>query len=101
MPVLRVGGGMIVAMAGWKLLHTSDDESDGTTWTVPQHTPLSLRTKAFYPITLPIMVGPGAMVVTIALVAWMADRFAGEAAPIRAQACGDQSPAARLNTMAA
>jgi multiple antibiotic resistance protein len=67
MPVLRVGGGMIVAMAGWKLLHTSDDESGSTASATPQHTPLSLRTKAFYPITLPITVGPGSIAVAIAL----------------------------------
>lgn len=67
MPVLRVGGGMIVAMAGWKLLHASDDESDNTAASTLQHSPLSLRTKAFYPITLPITVGPGSIAVTIAL----------------------------------
>jgi multiple antibiotic resistance protein len=67
MPVLRVGGGMIVAMAGWKLLHTSDDESGDSDSTVRQHSPLSLRTKAFYPITLPITVGPGSIAVAIAL----------------------------------
>jgi multiple antibiotic resistance protein len=67
MPVLRVGGGMIVAMAGWKLLQSADDESEGTTSTLPQHTSLSLRTKAFYPITLPITVGPGSIAVAIAL----------------------------------
>jgi multiple antibiotic resistance protein len=66
MPVLRVGGGMIVAMAGWKLLHASDDEQ-GAGGGACQHSPLSLRTKAFYPITLPITVGPGAIAVAIAL----------------------------------
>ena len=66
MSVLRVGGGMIVAMAGWKLLHATDEEpcSDDTT---TQHSSLSLSTKAFYPITLPITVGPGAIAVAIAL----------------------------------
>jgi multiple antibiotic resistance protein len=67
MPVLRVGGGMIVAMAGWKLLHASDDEQSNSDAQIPQHSPLSLRTKAFYPITLPITVGPGSIAVAIAL----------------------------------
>jgi multiple antibiotic resistance protein len=67
MPVLRVGGGMIVAMAGWKLLHASDDEQNGTDGGANPHSALSLRTKAFYPITLPITVGPGAIAVAIAL----------------------------------
>ena len=47
MSVLRVGGGMIVAMAGWKLLHASDDEQDGSNAQMAEHPPLSLRTKAF------------------------------------------------------
>jgi multiple antibiotic resistance protein len=67
MPVLRVGGGIIVAMAGWKLLHASDDEQGCTDAKTPQYTVLSLRTKAFYPITLPITVGPGSIAVAIAL----------------------------------
>jgi multiple antibiotic resistance protein len=66
MPVLRVGGGMIVAMAGWKLLHAADNEQ-GCAEQDKQHSVLSLRTKAFYPITLPITVGPGAIAVAIAL----------------------------------
>jgi multiple antibiotic resistance protein len=67
MPVLRVGGGAIVAMAGWKLLHASDDEQNNANAAPLQHSALTLRTKAFYPITLPITVGPGSIAVAIAL----------------------------------
>ena len=64
-PVLRVAGGIVVAMAGWGLLQAPDDES-------PEPAPkprsdASLRAKAFYPLTLPITVGPGAIAVAIAL----------------------------------
>ncbi|WP_250529872.1 MarC family protein [Caballeronia sp. ATUFL_F1_KS4A] len=65
-PVLRVAGGFVVAMAGWSLLQTPDDD-DGAE---PAPTPrggASLRAKAFYPLTLPITVGPGAIAVAIAL----------------------------------
>jgi multiple antibiotic resistance protein len=67
MSVLRVGGGMVVAMAGWKLLHASDDEHNENNVPAAQISALSLRTKAFYPITLPITVGPGSIAVAIAL----------------------------------
>lgn len=67
MAILRVGGGMIVAMAGWKLLHASDEDPNSADVSAPQHNALSLRTKAFYPITLPITVGPGSIAVAIAL----------------------------------
>ncbi|SAK96142.1 antibiotic resistance protein [Caballeronia calidae] len=65
-PVLRVAGGLVVAMAGWTLLQAPDDDD------APESAPrprsgASLRAKAFYPLTLPITVGPGAIAVAIAL----------------------------------
>ncbi|WP_244817897.1 MarC family protein [Caballeronia sp. Lep1P3] len=63
--VLRVAGGIVVAMAGWGLLQAPDDDS-----AEPAPKPrsgASLRAKAFYPLTLPITVGPGAIAVAIAL----------------------------------
>lgn len=68
LPILRVGGGIIVAMAGWKLLHASDDEhGDADISKQPAHSPQTLKIKAFYPLTLPITVGPGSIAVAIAL----------------------------------
>ena len=64
-PVLRVAGGLVVAVAGWRLLQegsTKDlDETDE---------PIS-RTKlvdqTFYPLTLPLTTGPGTIAVVISL----------------------------------
>jgi len=65
-PVLRVAGGLVVAMAGWGLLQAPDD--DDATETAPRpRSGATLRAKAFYPLTLPITVGPGAIAVAIAL----------------------------------
>lgn len=65
-PVLRVAGGIVVATAGWRLLEAPDDtwdtESDGEAPPVKhKHNP------TFYPLTLPLTVGPGAIAVAIAL----------------------------------
>ncbi|CAB3756367.1 MarC family protein [Paraburkholderia humisilvae] len=68
-PVLRVAGGIVIAAAGWSLLQapTEDDpEKDAPLATGIEHG-ASLRAKAFYPLTLPITVGPGAISVAIAL----------------------------------
>jgi multiple antibiotic resistance protein len=64
-PVLRVAGGIVIAMAGWNLLQapTDDDIEE-----VPRPVrPSSLRAKAFFPLTLPMTVGPGSISVAIAL----------------------------------
>jgi multiple antibiotic resistance protein len=63
-PALRVAGGLIVAMAGWRLLQQGDDRDAHAH--DPQHL-RSLRLQAFYPLTLPLTVGPGAIAVAIAL----------------------------------
>src|SRR3954470_14694775 len=65
-PVLRVAGGYIVAVAGWRLLHegshndveASDEERD------PR---VNLLDKAFYPLTLPLTTGPGTIAVVISI----------------------------------
>nr|WP_199044987.1 MarC family protein [Dyella sp. ASV24] len=68
-PVLRVAGGMIIAVAGWNLLQKPDeDDSNEKTQDIKKPTPgASLDAKAFYPLTLPLMVGPGSISVAIAL----------------------------------
>jgi multiple antibiotic resistance protein len=69
MPVLRVAGGLVVAVAGWNLLQAPADdgsESDAQQEASVPHG-ASLRARAFYPLTLPITVGPGSIAVAIAL----------------------------------
>ena len=68
-PVLRVAGGIIIGTAGWRLLESSaEDERERESRTAPDNVrAASLRAKAFYPLTLPITVGPGGIAVAIAL----------------------------------
>lgn len=67
-PVLRVAGGLVVAKAGWDLLQSASsvDDRRGGRAAQPVREP-SLRSRAFYPLTLPITVGPGSISVAIAL----------------------------------
>ena len=66
--VLRVAGGVVIAAAGWNLLQTSDDESgEAARPEALSAREDSLRRKAFYPLTMPVTVGPGAISVAIAL----------------------------------
>lgn len=75
-PVLRVAGGLVVAAAGWKLLqsparvdHTSAAAVGraGVDAVPDVKGDVSLADQAFFPLTLPITVGPGSIAVAIAL----------------------------------
>src|SRR5271156_2802591 len=56
LPVVQVGGGLIVIATGWVLLKQRDDEKHDVHRTVqPQDT----FEHAFYPLTMPLTVGPG------------------------------------------
>jgi len=67
LPVVQVGGGLVVIAAGWKLLNGGDD--DGKTAETPaKPLPASyLSRRAFYPLTMPLTVGPGSISVAIAV----------------------------------
>jgi multiple antibiotic resistance protein len=68
-PVLRVAGGLVIGMAGWNLLQKPDEEDSGDETQALQvrKNESSLAAKAFYPLTLPLTVGPGSIAVAIAL----------------------------------
>jgi multiple antibiotic resistance protein len=64
-PALRVGGGLVIAVAGWRLLNAKPGVRDADV--ALENTPEGLRTAAFYPLTMPLTTGPGTIAVTIAL----------------------------------
>ena len=64
-PVLRVAGGFIVAVAGWKLLNEgSQKELEASADAVSRTDSLD---QAFYPLTWPLTTGPGTIAVVISL----------------------------------
>jgi multiple antibiotic resistance protein len=64
-PAVQVGGGLIVCAVGWSFLMTpgSPAISDRTSTADPD----MLSQRAFYPLTLPLTVGPGSISVAITL----------------------------------
>ncbi len=65
-PVVQVGGGLLVMSAGWKIVNQSDE--DETRENVHRNVDMrDLFSKAFYPLTLPLTVGPGSISVAITL----------------------------------
>ena len=60
---MQVGGGLIVVSTGWALLrHSDDDATEGAK--SPCNKSHYMR-QAFYPLTLPLTVGPGSISVAI------------------------------------
>jgi multiple antibiotic resistance protein len=63
LPVVRVAGGLVVATFGWRLLHAPEEpdvdhpKADSTGPTID----------AFYPLTMPLTVGPGSISVAVTL----------------------------------
>ncbi len=62
-PVVQLAGGLVVAALGWKLLGEAGDEADAA----PAPSDAASEARAFYPLTLPLTVGPGAISVAITI----------------------------------
>lgn len=63
-PVIQVGGGLLVCALAWRLLH-SDEAADQVT--IRMRSSEELAARAFYPMTLPLTVGPGSISIAITL----------------------------------
>lgn len=65
LPVVQVGGGLVVISTGWSMLKRRDeDERNEVKKTI--YPPDTFR-QAFYPMTLPLTVGPGSISVALTL----------------------------------
>jgi multiple antibiotic resistance protein len=65
LPVVQVGGGMVVIATAWSLLNRKDE--DWRHESKHPARPSDLSRPAFYPLTLPLTVGPGSISVAITL----------------------------------
>jgi multiple antibiotic resistance protein len=65
LPVVQVGGGLIVISTGWAMLNQKDGNDRATAGRTVHCT--DALGDAFYPLTLPLTVGPGSISVAITL----------------------------------
>jgi len=63
LPVVRIAGGLVVTVFGWKLLNA--EERPGGSGAPPEGAVAGID--AFYPLTMPLTVGPGSISVAITL----------------------------------
>ncbi len=62
LPVVRIAGGLVVTAFAWRMLHSGDEIDHAKVPVRPQG-----LAEAFYPLTMPLTVGPGSIAVAIAL----------------------------------
>ena len=77
-PIVQVAGGLVVCSIAWSLLHEPDNPPalhDESRRVVSSE---DLRRRAFYPLTMPLTVGPGSISVAIALGANESQTVGGE-----------------------
>jgi len=65
LPVVQLGGGIVLAAMGWRMLN-EDGRSDGQSAS-PAPDKTKLDQEIFYPLTFPISAGPATLVVTLTL----------------------------------
>jgi len=95
LPVVQVGGGLIVMSAGWAMLNQKDAPHDRgpVSRNIAPHDVLK---DAFYPLTLPLTVGPGSISVAITLGANEPHQLRANLVAILAAAIGSAFVAATI-----
>ena len=61
LPIVRIAGGLLLTGLGWKLLNADPDPDHAAAKNSP------VEPESFYPLTMPLTVGPGCMAIAITL----------------------------------
>jgi multiple antibiotic resistance protein len=72
-PIVRVGGGLLVIANGWRLLN-ADEEDLASKRTVEDAWEREVARRAFYPLTFPLTVAPGSVSIAITIGAGISSR---------------------------
>jgi multiple antibiotic resistance protein len=69
LPVVRLGGGLLVAAAGWRMLHRTEDDDvhAAAAEEAATLTDTEIMRRSFFPMTFPLTTGPGTIAASIAL----------------------------------
>ena len=62
---VQMGGGLLVTISGWHILNKTDDLHDKEIESPPSSQ--EILSQAFYPLTMPLTVGPGSIAVALTL----------------------------------
>lgn len=73
LPVIRVGGGLLVVATAWNLINASDPDTRHAQDMAESYSYEQVRSKAFYPLTFPMIAGPGSLSAAITVGATVQD----------------------------
>jgi multiple antibiotic resistance protein len=61
LPIVRIGGGLLVIATAWQLVRAADPDAAHAQKLADAYSYAQIRSKAFYPLTFPMICGPGAI----------------------------------------
>ncbi|WBF65833.1 MAG: NAAT family transporter [Candidatus Kinetoplastibacterium crithidii] len=61
LPIVRLGGGMLIMYSAWNLVTANDDNSSGESDQTKSMSLEMANSRSFYPLTFPVTFGPGAI----------------------------------------
>ena len=64
LPAVRIGGGLVVAATGWRLLNCGEESVQDR---APAASAEAVMAGAFYPLTMPLTVGPGSIAIMLTI----------------------------------
>ena len=69
LPIVRIGGGLLVATSGWRMLNRSDDDEvqAAVKRSSARLSDAEVMRRSFFPITFPLTTGPGTIAASIAI----------------------------------
>jgi multiple antibiotic resistance protein len=69
LPIVRIGGGLLVAASGWRMLNDpgTDAVRDAVAQQAHELPTAEIKKRSIYPMTFPLTVGPGSIATSIAL----------------------------------
>lgn len=80
LPIVRIGGGLLVIATAWRLVSASDADTEQAQNMVDAYSYERVRSKAFYPLTFPMICGPGSLSAALTVGATLHDDRAWAAA---------------------
>ncbi|MBX3608806.1 MAG: NAAT family transporter [Hydrogenophaga sp.] len=73
LPIVRIGGGLLLTASAWRMLSVTHHTDDRRAELAEAFTPEMAKRQAFYPLTFPVSCGPGSISAAITIGVSLAD----------------------------